>query len=44
LVEKTPDRDLEDILDYHFEEFGTNIEANLDFMEMIVTRTEDGSD
>ena len=42
MVGKIPDQDLENIMDHHFQELGTNINANLDFMAMIVTRAADG--
>lgn len=38
VVEKTTDQELENILDNLFYEFGVNIQVNLDFMEMIITR------
>ena len=38
VIGKTTDQELENFLDYDFEEFGTNIKANFDLMEMIVTR------
>ena len=38
LVEKATDKELENILDSYFEEFGYYIESNFHFMEMIVTR------
>ncbi len=38
VVEKATDQELENILDNYFSEFGTNIQVNIYFMEMIVTR------
>ena len=40
VIQKTPNHELENILEDHFREFGINIEANFDFMEKIVTRME----
>jgi len=38
IVDNTPDESLNDILDNHFWEYTTNIEANFSFLEMIVSR------
>ena len=38
LVEKATDKELENILDSYFEEFGYYITSNFHFMEMMLTR------
>jgi len=38
VVETATDQELENILDNHFSEFAGNIQVNLDFMEMVITR------
>lgn len=44
VAENATDQELENILDNQFYEFGTNIQVNFDFMEMIVTRMNHNAD